>query len=402
MNDIKNSVESEINGLSEFRKQALDNFNLYGLPNSKDERWKYTDISKSFLNIENYKKDEFEENFDVQVLNNSTEIEFGKILDLQNFPHLESKVGSIFGLDYNGFTTLNLASFNSGYYLNVPKNVKNASILINTNLRNNSFSLNNIRNIINVEEGGELNIIEVFRNHEISNEINNIVTEVFASKQAKINYTRIFNLDTNSTNQDNKHIHTLGILQESDSIVSTYTFMINGNLLRNEIYQHLKEERAEGNLYGLYVSSKNQHFDTFTFVDHHAANCNSNELYKGLLKDESVSIFNGKILVREDAQKTNAYQSSKNILLSKDARVNAKPQLEIFADDVKCSHGATTGQFDENALFYLMARGIDKIKAQNMLSFAYLNEVIEICPDEIAKELIINMINEKFSIKEFI
>src|SRR6185312_14529012 len=150
-----------------------------------------------------------------------------------------------------------------------------------------------------------------------------------------------------------------------------------GGLIRNNINIVMEAEGNEAHLYGLYLLNGNTHVDNHTLVDNTKPNCFSNEFYKGILDDNSSGVFSGKIFVRPDAQKTNAYQSNKNILLSDDATINTKPQLEIFADDVKCSHGCTVGQLDENALFYLRARGIPKSEAQELLLQAFATDILE-------------------------
>ena len=162
--------------------------------------------------------------------------------------------------------------------------------------------------------------------------------------------------------------------RSSNTLLDTLT--LHGGFVRNNVYVKLAEERAETNLFGLAICDGQQHVDNYTFVDHAVPNCNSNELYKSIMNHESTGAFNGRILVRSDAQKTQALQSNKSILLTEKARFYTKPQLEIYADDVKCSHGATVGQINEEALFYLKARGIGGDEAKMMLTFAFAHEVI--------------------------
>lgn len=167
------------------------------------------------------------------------------------------------------------------------------------------------------------------------------------------------------------------VFQERDSRFSSHLYTFNGELVRNNLNIEVNGEGCESNMFGLYLTKGKTHVDNHTVVDHKVPNSNSNELYKGIMDDQSRGVFNGKIFVREDAQKTNAFQSNGNILLSDKAIVNTKPQLEIWADDVKCSHGCTTGQLDEEAIFYLQARGISKDKAVSMILLANAAEVIE-------------------------
>ena len=152
--------------------------------------------------------------------------------------------------------------------------------------------------------------------------------------------------------------------------------------MRNNIEVMHLDTNIMTNLYGVFMGNDRQHLDTQTFIDHAHPNCNSNELYKGVLEDYSRGVFNGKIIVHRDAQKTNAYQQNSTLLLSKDATMDSKPQLEIFADDVRCSHGATIGQLDEDALFYLRSRGLTRTEASALLQQAFIGEVLDKCPNE--------------------
>nr|MDQ3073318.1 SufD family Fe-S cluster assembly protein [Bacteroidota bacterium] len=171
-------------------------------------------------------------------------------------------------------------------------------------------------------------------------------------------------------------------LQSEGNLCTQVTVTLSGSIVRNNVGFLLNGRHAEAHLHGLYLPKESSHIDNQTFVDHAVPQCYSNELYKGIMRDKATGVFNGKILVRQDAQKTNAYQSNKNILLSKEAHINTKPQLEIFADDVKCSHGATIGQLDEDAVFYLRARGLDEHAASVLLTHAFALEVLEHIPSE--------------------
>jgi len=170
--------------------------------------------------------------------------------------------------------------------------------------------------------------------------------------------------------------HTF-IHQEKNSTATSNNITLHGGLVRNSTYHHLAGEGAESQSFGLFLADKFQHIDNFVNIDHASPKCTSNQLFKGILDDMATGVFNGRILVRQDAQKTLAYQKTNNILLTDDAKMDTKPQLEIFADDVKCSHGAAVGQINEEALFYLQSRGIDKKEARLMLMFGFAHEVIQ-------------------------
>ncbi len=170
--------------------------------------------------------------------------------------------------------------------------------------------------------------------------------------------------------------HTQRIYQQKDSTFALQTLTANTHFTRNEIEVFSQEEGTHTQLYGAFIGRENNHIDNHTYVHHVAPNCTSDENYKGVLSDKATGVFNGKVKVYQDAQKINAYQSNKNILLSDQATINAKPELEIYADDVKCSHGSTTGQLDQQALFFLRARGISKTKATDMLIKGFMNEIV--------------------------
>jgi Fe-S cluster assembly protein SufD len=194
-------------------------------------------------------------------------------------------------------------------------------------------------------------------------------------------------------NQNNTsfHIDNTFIAQRRDSKVQAFTISLEGKMVRNNLNFQLEEENTEAHMFGLYVAHGDTHIDNHTVVDHKVANCYSNEIYKGILDDNSKGVFNGKIFVQPDAQKTNAFQSNKNILLSDTATINTKPQLEIWADDVSCSHGCTTGQLDEEQLFYLRSRGIGKSKATAMLLHAFVNDVL----DKIELDFLHDFVNDE-------
>ena len=178
-------------------------------------------------------------------------------------------------------------------------------------------------------------------------------------------------------NSNDFHIDYTSVILRKNSILNIHTITSGGNLVRNNLRVELQQQNGSAYLNGLYITSDNSHIDNHSFVDHASPNCYSNELYKGLLNGKSKGIFNGKIFVRKDAQKTNAYQSNKSIILSDEASMNSKPQLEIYADDVKCSHGATTGQLDNEAMFYLKSRGIGVNEARALLTNAFAEEILD-------------------------
>jgi Fe-S cluster assembly protein SufD len=217
------------------------------------------------------------------------------------------------------------------------------------------------------------------------------VTEFFVEETASVEYDIKQNEDSLSA----YHINQTFVKQQRNSTFDICTVTIGGKLVRNNLNIVLNDVNCTAHLYGLAIATGQEIIDNHTLVDHASPLCQSNELYKNILNGSAHGVFNGKIFVRKDAQKTNAFQSNKNILLSKDAVMNAKPQLEIYADDVKCSHGATTGQLDEDALFYLRSRGINENDARALLNFAFASDVIEKINNESLRRNLLKLLSQK-------
>jgi len=213
------------------------------------------------------------------------------------------------------------------------------------------------------------------------------------ARHANVRLTKLQTYEANEVVLDN-----LFVQQAADSHFFANTFSFSGGLIRNNLEISINGEHAEANMYGLYLLDGHTHVDNHTVVDHKVANCNSNELYKGIVDDQATGVFNGKIFVRQAAQKTNAFQANNNIVLSDSATVHTKPQLEIWADDVKCSHGCTVGQMDEEALFYLQSRGIRPAAAKAMLLNAFAEETLtHVLLPEINEE-ITNLIHNRLDV----
>jgi Fe-S cluster assembly protein SufD len=271
-------------------------------------------------------------------------------------------------------TTLNTAFANEGAYINIPKSkvVEKPIEIIYFSTGVESAMMLQPRNLVIVGENAHVQIIE---RHQSLNEnpvLTNSVTEIFAAKRAIVDYYKIQN-DLQSANLiDNTYIS-----QKQESHVSVHTFSFGGNITRNNLNFYHFGERIDSTLKGITIIGDKQHVDHYTLVNHATPNCESHQNYKTILAGSSTGVFNGKIFVEKEAQKTDAFQQNNNILLGDKATINAKPQLEIFADDVKCSHGCTIGQLDENAMFYMQQRGIPKKEAKALLMYAFSNEVIE-------------------------
>src|SRR4030095_12015326 len=256
----------------------------------------------------------------------------------------------------NGFVALNTAFAVDGIVIYVPDNTALENHIHILNIAGNSGNvLSQPRNLIIAGNNSKVKIIESY--HSINGNVNltNVVNEVVVGEGSTVELSRL-----QDENQVSFHINRTQAEQKKGSIFTHYSITLGGNIIRNDTNTVLNDENCTGNLYGLYLTENSQHVDNHTLIDHAKPHCQSNELYKGVLNDKSRGVFNGKVFVRKDAQKTNAYQSNKAILLTNEATVDTKPQLEIYADDVKCSHGAAIGQLDDEAVFYLRSRGISE------------------------------------------
>jgi|JI10StandDraft_1071094.scaffolds.fasta_scaffold31814_8 Fe-S cluster assembly protein SufD len=250
-----------------------------------------------------------------------------------------------------------------------------------------------VRILVVAEEQSECTIMESYHTHGNGLPIfTNSVTETVIGKAAVVHYSKV-QVENDSTT----HVAYHKVHHARDSYQHLTTLTLGGSLVRNNLHIRLDDEQINSYLYGLYVVNGSQVVDNHTLVDHAMPNCHSNELYKGIIDEQGQGVFNGKIWVRQDAQKTNAYQSNKNLLLSNEASMNTKPQLEIYADDVKCSHGATTGQLDEEALFYLRARGIGEANARALLNHAFAADVINQVENESIRESLMVLLDGKLS-----
>ncbi len=225
---------------------------------------------------------------------------------------------------------------------------------------------------IQLEKSSELHVVESFVSTSNHKSFSNRHLQVFVESNASLVMDKIQSETDENFLMNEERVHI-----EGNGRFTINTLTIDGGWVRNNLHIELEGENIETNLHGLYLPRNKQHIDNHTKVNHRFPHCNSNELYKGMLNDQSTGVFNGKVFVQPDAQKTNAFQSNANILLSDDAQMNSKPELEIYADDVKCSHGSTTGQLDENALFYLKSRGLGEESAKKLLTTAFLNDVLD-------------------------
>jgi len=410
--------------LHDVRTAAIKNFENKGFPTKKEESWKYTslnailkndfsvfpktentiqysDVKKYFLHeIDTYKvvfvdgvfsshlSSTTHDGIDVCLMSSALNKPKYKMVIDNYFNKVASKEESL--------TSLNTAFANEGAYINIPKSkVADKPIeIMYFSTGSETALLVQPRNLIIVGENSHVQIIE---RHQSLNEnpvLTNSVTEIFAQKRAIVDFYKIQNDNLEANLIDNTYVS-----QKQESHVSVHTFSFGGNLTRNNLNFYHFGERLTSTLNGITIIGGNQHVDHYTLVNHATPNCESFQDYKGIFTDRSTGVFNGKVYVEREAQKTNAFQKSNNILLSDKATINAKPQLEIFADDVKCSHGCTIGQLDETAMFYMQQRGIPKKEAKKILMYEFSNTVIENIKIQEIKQRISSIIANKLGVK---
>jgi Fe-S cluster assembly protein SufD len=414
-NDIIDRISGTANKVGFISNEVLSKALAYlehsGIPNNKNEDYKYFNadalfkkefkkIEQRFESVSDVEKFKLADCINLVVVNGTYSEQLSdklilRGLHLLSFDHLDAGAEKLFSsiadVEQDAFVAFNTAFCPAGFYLKVEKDtVMNMPIhLLYVSCASSEVFVNN-RNLIEIESGAEATIIEQQINIGNGKVFNNFLSEKLVAKNAKLtSYTLQIEGDAGYS------VNTQQILLESDALYDNATFTLSGQVVRNNHQVILSGENSQAHLNGLFVTKGNQLVDNHTLMDHRVPHCESNELYKGIINDKSTGVFNGKIFVRKDAQKTNAYQSSKNILLSDDATINTKPQLEIYADDVKCSHGTSTGKIDENALFYLNARGIGKASAKNLLLSAFAHEVIDKIQVDSLKEKVADLFENK-------
>ena len=421
-NDSKEELfdgSSEI--LNSKRNKAFQDFVVQGIPTRKNENYKYTNLQPKFL--PDYKFvhqiEDTDANLteifrcDVPQLNTHLTLLFngwfyekniksaflpaGAILDslentAKNNPELVQKYyAQIADTESDSLVALNTAYAKDGYFLYIPKNVAiEKPIQIINLLKSGENTFTTQRNLVVIEPGASVQLILCDHTLNLNQYLSNSVTEIFVEENAILDYYTVQNQHNNSAS-----INSVFIDQKKNSNVSTHTVSMHGGLIRNNLKIYINGENAEANMFGIAFLDREQHIDNATQVIHAKPHCQSNQIYKNVLDDKSTGAFSGRIHVARDAQKTNAFQRNNNLLLTDTATMQTKPQLIIDADDVKCSHGATVGQIDEEALFYLRARGIDEDKARMMMMNAFAHEVVQQIKVEALRERIDELIEKR-------
>jgi Fe-S cluster assembly protein SufD len=388
--------------LNGMRMDALSSFSRLGFPAPKDEEWRFTDISalsqipfkpaakctkcpaaaevaRHSIGDENAIQLVFVNGFYCEELSTLKKLPKGVLvgnlavaLDADR-AQIEPFLAKLASYRHSAFAALNTAFMSDGAFVYIPPAtaVNELIHILYLSAGQPEATISYPRSLIVLGSGSQANIVESYAGVDRGIYFTNAVTEVFVGNSSLLDHYKL-----QRESEAAYHIATIQVQQERDSSFTSHSISLGGSLVRNDLNVLMNATGAECVLNGLYAARGRQHVDNHTSIDHAQPHCSSRELYKGILDDGSSGVFNGRILVRKDAQKTNARQTNKNLLLSKDALINTQPQLEIFADDVKCTHGAAIGQLNEEELFYLRSRGIGKESARTLLTYAFASDLL--------------------------
>lgn len=420
---FENSLNGDkLSSITSLRKNALQKFSELDFPTVKDEEWKYTSIApllqhnfipgieKKILSqdqVRNFLFDTMESNV-VVVINGHYSDELSSLREIPegvritsiskaisgNLPLIEKHFGKYADFSNHIFTSLSTAYTKDGVLIHIPegKILKRPIHVLYITSSGNEKLLIQPRNLFVAEPDSQATIIEHFVNIDSDIYFTNTVTEIVLGENAVLDHLRL-----QEESKSAFHIGRMDVDLERTSNFTSHFISLGASLSRNDFNARFNEEGGECTFNGLFLTEDNQLFDAHTLIDHAKPYCSSHEHYKGVLNHKSRGVFNGKVIVRPDAQKTNAFQENNNIILSQEALVNTKPQLEIFADDVKCSHGATIGQLDKEAMFYLRSRGLGEETARAILIHAFASDVIRSVKVDAVRNYIEEILTKKFN-----
>jgi Fe-S cluster assembly protein SufD len=386
-------------------------------PTTRTEAWKYTRLGRIAAISASEKIDRVGKNLNREYINSTFQISsvgltfvfengiFRSDLSSGEFPKGAkikpltgctkeelAYVGQSIQLENELFNSMNTLYAIDGMSIDIEENTVIEEPIQFIHILTGKNTVANLRNFIRIGKFAKAEIMHSYFAVDAENSFANIITEINVSENAHLTVNKL-----QCEAEGNFHISTEQIDQAKDSTFTINTLTLDGTFVRNNLNISVNGINATTNLNGAYILNNQQHVDNHTCVDHKAPHCNSNELYKGVIDDKATAVFNGKVFVRKDAQKINAFQSNANVLLSDSSTVNSKPELEIYADDVKCSHGSTTGQLDEEAVFYLRARGISEISARNLMVEAFIGQVLEKIENETLLKYTKEKLNQRFN-----
>jgi len=416
-------LQSHDSSLDTIRQKAFADFSRMGIPTARHEEWKYTRIGGLFnkeyqfpvnqsgtfvsqLDLDPIRLPGHEQANELIFINGIFSFPLSKIrsadkllvMPLEEAAKNEHKeiVSNHFGHSSNylkdGINALNTAFVQGAVFIHAKKDLSSEHLVYIYNITDSRSGniLSQPRSLLYISRNAQVQLVETYATIGQEESFTNQVMEIILEEDAMLEYYKIQN-DSDHTNQ----VSTTHIRQIGKSHIHTVTVSLSGAMVRNNLNVILDAEHCEAYLYGLYFQQGKSHIDNHTVVDNVKPNCFSNELYKGIIDDNATGVFNGKIFVQPHAQKTNAYQSNKNVLLSDTATMNSKPQLEIFADDVKCSHGCTVGRLNEEGLFYLQSRGINEKIARSILLHSFAVDILTHIKPESIRAYVDKLISER-------
>jgi Fe-S cluster assembly protein SufD len=400
----RSAAGREVKWLADLRRRAFSRFCEIGFPTTHNEDWRFTDvsaISNSTFQLGKYEGVSASQLKPWRVAGAKCQLVFvnghfapelsllgepRKNLTITGLAHqlssgsnlvehrlIEQHLGQYTSFA-DGFSVLNTAFAEDGAYLHIPRGVivEEPIYLLFVSAPNGSPVMSHPRNLILVDQDSQATFVEEYVSLGMEPALCNVITELVAADSSVLSHYRIEREQANTFN-----ISTLNVHQGRNANVASHSVLLGGALLRNNVHPVLAGEGGECLINGLFLGCDRQHIDNYMLVEHASPHCGSRQFYNGILDDHAHGVFHGRIIVHKDAQKTDAKQTNRNLLISDDAQIDTKPQLEIHADDVKCTHGATIGQIDEEALFYLRSRGVDETSARKLLLLAFAGECLE-------------------------
>ncbi|HEX9665942.1 MAG TPA: Fe-S cluster assembly protein SufD [Thermodesulfobacteriota bacterium] len=416
------SAGREIRWFRENREKAIHAFKKLGFPTIHDEDWRFTNLApiertpfrlmlngKSNLSRNDIEPFVFSDSLQNQLvfidgrfsvelssLNTSGGVRISNLtkalFDYQDL--LSEHLTHYADFEHEAFTALNTAFMEDGAFVSIPKGVllhEPIHLLYITTI-NDIPCIANPRNLIILEDNSQANIIEHYVSLGSNVYFSNVVTEVVIGENSTLDHYMIERESVKAYN-----VSTLRVEQMRNSNLNSHSLLLGGSLVRNNVHPVLAGEGCHSFINGLFMSTGRQHMDNYMKVEHVSPHCDSRQLYNGVLNGKSRGVFHGRIIVHKDAQKTDAKQTNRNLLLSDSAQIDTKPQLEIYADDVKCTHGATIGQIDENAIFYIRSRGLSEESARAMLLYAFTSKSLESMNVEQIRDYIEKLVTEWFA-----
>ncbi len=388
--------------------KAIQTLETASMPTTRVEAWKYTRLTKigkiNFTNeladvtsIDQYRISSTECTFVFVNGHFSTSLSSRTLpagVSCELISESQKLLHTSVELEDEIFNATNTAHLNDGVIVRISANTVIEQPIQVLHILKGDHVISNFKTIVEAEKFSKAEIVQGFFTDGGSSNFCNSVSEINVAENAHLTFNKI-----QYESEESFHISTEEVQQGANSNFKINTFTLNGGLVRNNVHINVNGKNCESHLNGAYLLKNKQHVDNHSVVDHKVPNCESHELYKGVIDDSATAVFNGKVYVRPDAQKINAFQSNANVLLSDNATINSKPELEIYADDVKCSHGSTTGQLDEEAVFYLRARGLSEKTARQLVVSAFIGEVIEKVENEEIVEFVHKKLNERFDWK---